>query len=482
MSPPVEFARFREGVAGKVADPTLQEALHKALGLVRTRSSAAMTDFSDSEGQKEQVCQVRRASVARLPDLLALLESNLVDAGTMVLWAKDAAEVRRYVRDIAASHGCARGILSKSMVGEEVDLEHELTVAGVSVIQTDLGERVVQLAGEKPSHITAPCLHMTAAEVGQLLERTEGMTYSDVPEDICRFLAQRLRPEFLEADLGVSGVNLAVAATGHLVLVENEGNVRMGYTLPDVHVALLGVERIVETWQQADHVLAVLPRMATGQRATSYLSLLGPSPLPGQTRYVIFVDNGRSRLARGGPFHELLRCIRCGACMNVCPVYEKVGGHAYGWTYPGPIGIAMMPVMKPGPEALHAGYLCTLCGACSEVCPAKIPLDKLIVLGRNLSQKARLPRDYRRERRPFRWLSWAFGGPRRFRWTHWWHRMAARISPKTVERIESRLGWGDARKAPRPDPILFRTRFSRDRCDSMAPHDGNGGGDPVVRR
>lgn len=457
----MDFSEFRQMVVGKLEDETLQRALSKALNTVRIKSPLALRELRDVEGHRDEASRRRGLDANDPATLLLQLEANLRREGTEVLWAKTDGDARALVAGIARKHGVTRAILSKSMVAEEVELEQGLKGAGVVAIQTDLGERIVQLAGEKPSHITAPCLHKTAGQIGRLLTEKMGMEATDSPHAISRFLAQRMRPVFLKAQMGVSGANLAVAGTGHLVMVENEGNVRMGWTLPPVHVVLVGIDKVMNDFSEMEHIVNLLPRMATGQRITCYVSVLAPAPLPGQKRYVVLVDNGRSTLFREGPFRELLKCIRCGACMNVCPVYEKVGGHAYGWTYPGPVGIAMMPLMGPPGMASMASSLCTLCGACSDVCPVRIPLDKLIVLGRARANRLKAKKDYRRERRLFGSVRWAFGGSGRFRFTHWGHRLGARTWPSLVRRVEGRMGWDGERLAPQPAKELFRKKFRR---------------------
>ncbi len=452
---------FLERMNKALEDRVLQAALNKALTTVRRKSAASLMELTEPQDVRDVAAEVKRIAVNSLHRNLQELESRLEHAGTEVLWARNAEEATQHVTDIAREHNIQRAIFSKSMVAEEIELEHALQHAGVRVIQTDLGERVVQLAGQKPSHITAPCLHMSAKEIGKLLKVKTGMEYTDDPERISRYLAEQMRPTFLAAQMGISGVNMAVSRTGTLVMVENEGNVRLGYTLPEVHVAVLGIEKVVETMRDADFVLSLLARKATGQRSTSYLSLLGPGPLPGQKRYVVFVDNGRSFVFSKGPYRELLSCIRCGSCMNVCPVYEKVGGHAYGWTYPGPIGIALMHLMGPPEMASQANYLCSLCGACTEACPVEIPLDKLIVMGRARTNRLKPGKEYRRERRAFRLVTQSMLKGGRYRFTHWGHKVGRAVAPGVVRGVERKLGWHDQRTAPVPAKVLFRTRFKR---------------------
>ena len=440
----------------KLADEQLAKALEGALRTVRRKSGEAMDDLADSEAVRDLAGKIRYENVNELRANLELFAERAEAGGSRVLWASTAGEARKLVAGIAKEHGVVKAVLSKSMLGEEIEVEQALRGAGVSAVQTDLGERVVQLAREKPSHITAPCLHMSAAQVAKVLSRTTGMEYTSDPAGICRQLAESMRPVFLAGHLGLSGANLAIADSGRLVMVENEGNVRLGYTLPDVHVVLVGIEKMVSTAAEAAVLLSLLPRMATGQAASSYVSLLSPQPIPGQTRYLVLVDAGRSDVFNAGPHRDLLKCIRCGACMNVCPVYEKVGGHAYRWTYPGPIGIALAPFMAPPEIGARVVDLCSLCGACTEACPVRIPLDRLIVLARAVAAGLKPPAEVARERKALRWYSRAMKGRLAYRWSHWGHRLMTRRFPDRLHRLVDRLGWAGPRTAPLPAPTLFR--------------------------
>jgi L-lactate dehydrogenase complex protein LldF len=448
---------LRQTVESKLANPTLQGVLRKALATVQTKSADVLSELTDVERLRETAASIRQESVYRLRENLQLFEKNCAAGGTKVLWAATAADATRQIVEIAQAVGALRVIMSKTMVGEEVELERSLKGAGKVVIQSDLGERVVQLAGEPPSHITAPCLHMSAAEVGRLLADKSGMDYTDDPQQICRFLARNLRSVFLQADMGITGANLLIAESGSVLIVENEGNVRMGYTLPPVHVVVTGIEKVVGTLAEASCLLALLPRLATGQRSPCYASLLPPAPLPGQKRYLVLVDNGRTALFNGGPFRELLRCIRCGACMNVCPVFEKVGGHAYLWTYPGSLGIALGPFMAPPAVAAQLPDLCSLCGECATVCPVKIPLDRLVVHARARAWAFKDVVQRRAERRRLRLAARALESPFFFRTSHWGHRMLARFLPATLAAREGELGWSGEREGPQPARQLFRS-------------------------
>ena len=450
------MSRLRDTVREKLADVGLQEALGRSLTASTARPDAVLDELEDVAALKDSAAEIRRHAVGWMWQLLETFEARLQEAGTTVLWARDSADVRRYVAEICSAHKVSRTVLSKTMVGEELGLEQAIKDAGSSVIQSDVGERVVQLGQQKPSHIIVPCVHLRAADVGKILHEHGRMPYSEDPKELSRGLAKSLRPHFLGAHMGVSGANFLVADCGTIVCVENEGNIRMGYSVPPVHVVITGVEKVLPTRDDARLLLSLLPRMATGQRATCYTSFLGPAPLPGQSRYVILVDGGRSELFGAGPCRDLLRCIRCGACMNVCPVYQRVGGHAYNWVYPGPIGIAMAPLLAPD-EAVDSLSLCTLCGACSEVCPVRIPLERLILLGRANIRGRRKRSAVRRERRMLRWFRRAMSGRVRYRMSDWGHRLGLAWFGGWVAAVQTKLGWHGNRAAPTPAKRLFRT-------------------------
>ncbi len=471
------MADLRDIVREKLADNALQAALARALGIVRGKRTAAVSELASFEDAKAVAAAVRSNAVQRLKDYLPQLEARLADEGTHVLWARDAAEACRMIVDIARQRSVRRCVMSKSMVAEEIGLEAALKNAGTVVVQSDLGERVVQLAHQKPSHITAPCLHLSAAEVGRILHEKSGIELSSDPEKLSRAVARTLRPVFLDAQMAVSGVNFAVAETGNLVLVENEGNGRMGYTMAPVHVAVTGIEKVVGTLADAAALLAVLPRSATGQRATCYVSILPPRPFPGQERFLVLVDNGRSAAFGAGPMRDVLRCIRCGACMNACPVYERVGGHVYGWTYPGPIGIVLAPFLGPQEVRAEISDLCSLCGACTEVCPVGIPLDRLIVLARGLSHSCRPAAVVKRERSALEWFGRAMGGRVSYRLSHLGHKLARAWFPKKLARTEAELGWSGVRTAPGPAAVLFRSRFKRRAAAEDGTADEGSGGE-----
>jgi L-lactate dehydrogenase complex protein LldF len=319
--------------------------------------------------------------------------------GGQVYWAETAEEANRYIAGLVQTHGVKKVVKSKSMVTEELHLNHVLERAGAQVVETDLGEYIIQLANETPSHIIAPVIHKTRQDVARLFREKLNATdedLADVPHMTA--LARRvLRHDFLQADMGITGVNFGVAETGSMCLVMNEGNGRLATTIPRVHVAVMGMERLVPTMEDLGVMLQILARSATGQKLSVYTNIItgprrrngagGEEPDGAEAFHVVIVDNGRSKIL-GSDLAEILYCIRCGACLNVCPVYQQIGGHAYGSVYPGPVGAVVTPGLYgigPWSELPHAS---SLCGACREVCPVRIDIPRMLLKLREEGTKA----------------------------------------------------------------------------------------------
>ncbi|MFH1531010.1 MAG: lactate utilization protein B [Pseudomonadota bacterium] len=448
-----------------VHDRDLRAALDRALDLSRRKRAEALSELPDAREARQIASDIRRYTLDNIKYYLTKFEGALEGSGVRVHWAVDAGEAVATVQGIARAASARRVVMSKSMVAEEIGLERGLVDLGLEVLQTDLGERILQLAGDRPSHIIAPCLHMSAGEIGRVFERTLDLPWTDNPEALSRAATADLRRGFLEADLGITGVNLAIADSGTLVVVENEGNVRMVTTLPRVVVSVMGIEKIVPDTPAALHLLDLLGRNATGQRWPGYVTWMSPGwpgEGPGPERHVVLVDNGRSRIHGAGPYRSLLWCIRCGACMNACPVYGRVGGHAYGHVYPGPIGAALAPLLSPGPGTAQLPAASTLCGACGDVCPVMIPLPgHLVRLRGDEAARGGFGGPPLLERLAFRIWGWFMGGRLRVRLSHWLHRVAERLVPGLMSRIADRLGWHGARVRPLPAAESFRVRWSR---------------------
>lgn len=406
--------RFEDRAAAELAKPKLSRAIGRAVDTVQERRDAAFGGY-DLEALRRAGEAIRAHTVARLDEYLDRFAERAEARGTVVFFAETAAEAAGYVRQTLERRGVRLVAKGKSMISEEVGLNHTLEAAGMEVVETDLGEYVVQLAREAPSHIIMPAMHKSRADVAETLRPVAGEVLPDDPSTLTAFARRVLREKFLAAGAGVTGANFGVAETGTVVLVTNEGNGRMCSTLPPVHIALMGMERVVPSTRELSILLPLLTGSATGQRVSTYLSLLGGPRRDGELdgpeeMHVVVVDNGRSAILPT-EFRSALHCIRCGACQNVCPVFRQVGGHAYGGTYGGPIGAVLTPLLAGFERAGDLPHASSLCAACTEVCPVRIPLhDHLLALRREVARE-RAPRG---ERLAFRLWAAAWRTPARF--------------------------------------------------------------------
>ncbi len=344
----------------------------------------AFGPLKDPEALRLRARAVKDRAMAALPELLERLEKNVVAAGGRVHWAADAEEARAVVLELARSNGVREVVKGKSMTAEEIGLNEALEEAGIWAAETDLGEYIVQLAGEKPSHIIAPAVHKNRFEIGDLFAEKLGVEPTYDPGELNAIARATLRERFLSAEMGLTGVNMAVAETGSIVLLENEGNIRFSTTAPRIHVALMGLDKVVADLEDMADLLNILPRSAAGQKMCSYVSIItGPrragEPDGPDEFHLIILDNGRSRIAADPVLRESLYCLRCGSCLNVCPVYLRIGGFSYGWVYTGPIGSVLNPQFLPPGRGKDLPFASTLCGACAEVCPVMIDLPKLML-------------------------------------------------------------------------------------------------------
>ncbi len=387
----VKTAQFKRNAEAALADEQIQQSLTRAIHHFDEARDIAIREFTPErwEELRERGRTIKDHTVANLDYYLELLSKRVAEAGGVVHFARDAEEVRQIMLRLARSRGIKSAVKSKSMISEEVGLNHALEEAGVEVTETDLGEYIIQLADETPFHIIAPAMHKSKEQVSDLFvehldePREEGIT------ELAGVARRVLRPKFLAADMGISGANFAVAETGTIVLVTNEGNGSLCTSVPRIHVALMGMEKIVPDIEDMAVFLRLLARAATGQRLSTYTTFItGPRRAEDEDGpeefHLVIVDNGRSRLLRDAALREALRCIRCGACLNICPVYRKVGGHAYGWVYSGPIGAVVTPVMVGLEEAKDLPFASSLCGACRDVCPVKIDIPHLLLKLRHM--------------------------------------------------------------------------------------------------
>lgn len=375
---------FYERVDGALHDATLKTALDRATARFIGNRAGAIGALSDAEALRDQARAIRAGALARLDTLLDQLARNVEARGGTVCWAADGEEARRYITDLARARGVQSIVKSKSMASEEIHLNEALEHAGLEVIETDLGEYMIQLAGETPSHIIAPAIHMTRERVSDLFNQHLGMPPTDDIPTMTQTARRALRQRFLQADMGISGVNFGVADSGAIVIVENEGNARLSTSVPRIHVAIMGIERIVANFADLGVMLQVLARSATGQKLSVYTSVISGPARAGEEDgpeefHLVLLDNGRSKIL-GGQYAESLMCIRCGACLNACPVYQAIGGHAYGGVYSGPIGAILTPLLQPDlPDTHMLPQASSLCGACQEVCPVRIAIPDLLL-------------------------------------------------------------------------------------------------------
>jgi L-lactate dehydrogenase complex protein LldF len=375
---------FRRQARAALADEQLRGALRQATTLFGERRRAAMASVADWEGARNRARAIKDETLLHLDRYLEQFVANAERAGAQVHWARDAEEACEIIGRIAAARGARTVVKSKSMATEEIHLNAALARRGIEPIETDLGEYIIQLAGETPSHIVAPAIHKTRGQIAALFAEKLGIAPSDDAAALTAAARQALRRRFAEADVGISGVNFAVAETGTMLILENEGNARLTTSLPRTHIALMGIEKVIPRFADLEVFLQLLPRSGTGQVLTAYQSLLtgvkrrpedeGPEEL-----HIVLLDNGRSRMLATPVTRQSLACIRCGACLNACPVYRQIGGHAYGSVYAGPIGAVLTPQLIGIERAAHLPYASSLCGACRDVCPVKIDIPALLL-------------------------------------------------------------------------------------------------------
>ena len=381
---------FFAASAVSIQDPILRQALIKVGTGFDGARLAAIEDVTPNRWDewREEARRIKIHTLEHLDYYLDLLERNVAKAGGQVHFAADATQANDIVASIARDGGVKIVTKGKSMVSEELSLNPVLESMGVEVFETDLGEYIIQLAGETPSHLVAPALHKTKEQVAQLFSEKLGLPPPETIEDMAKTAREVLRGKFLQAEMGISGANFLVAETGTLVIITNEGNGRMCTSAPRIHVGITGMEKVIPSLQDLAVFLRLLPRSATGQRITSYVTMVtGPRRETDEDGpeefHLVIVDNGRSKMLADPELREALYCIRCGACLNICPVYKKVGGHAYGWVYPGPIGAVVSPSLVGLKQAKDLPQASSLCGACREVCPVKINIPRMLLHLRN---------------------------------------------------------------------------------------------------
>jgi L-lactate dehydrogenase complex protein LldF len=450
---------FRERATGALHDAHLQEALTiattKFIGLRRE----AFTSFPEGEELRDRARAIKEATLQRLDHWLERLVANVEGRGGHVHYATTGDEARDIILDICRRAGARLAVKTKSMATEEIELNEALGRAGITPVETDLGEYIIQLAHEKPSHIIAPAIHKTKGQVAELFSRELRRRVAADPEALTRVARGELREKFLQADVGITGANFAVAETGTIVLVTNEGNGRMVTSLPPVHIAVVGVEKVIPSLTDLMVFLGILARSATGQKLSVYTTLVQgprrPDELEGPDElHLVLLDNGRIRQL-AGPLREALSCLRCGACLNVCPVYRQTGGHAYGYTYPGPIGILLTAMLHGQAAVTELAHASSLCGACAEACPVRIDIPKMLIELRRGGVETRTAPWA--ERVVFRVFATVLKRPARYRWAVRLARLLQRpfVRQGAIRRLPLFLGlWTQTRDLP---PVARRT-------------------------
>jgi L-lactate dehydrogenase complex protein LldF len=454
---------FEAASQAALSDPNLQRILGQLNDTLGRRNREAWQLLPGSDQMRERARTIKDETLAELDKHLETLERSVVARGGKVHWAIDGAEACRIVVELIQRRQATRVVKSKSMTSEEIHLNHALEDAGMEVVETDLGEYIIQLAGHRPSHIVAPAIHLSAGEIAEILSKPAGERLPVEREALAGFARKALRQKFAAAEIGISGANFAIAETGSIVLVTNEGNGRLTCAMPPCHIAIMGMEKVIPKLADLPHFLKVLARGATGQKLSIYTQVITGPRQPGELDgpeefHLVILDNGRSRIL-GSPLRESLFCIRCGACLNACPIYRSVGGHAYGGVYAGPIGAVLTPLYDGLSANHHLPHASSLCGACQAACPVKIQIpDLLIKLREQLhaepEQKSRLE-------------DLAYGLWARTLRSPWLYRLGTWLATRTigrwkrnspwVKKLPAKLGgWTKTRDFPAPAAERFR--------------------------
>jgi L-lactate dehydrogenase complex protein LldF len=460
-----EHHDFPGAAARALADSSLQAALTRVTETLMEGNRRGFATLADSDKLRDHAKRLKEHTLAHLDRYLSQLADSVERVGGRVHWALNAEEACRAIVDIARKSGSRSAVKSKSMTSEEIHLNPALEAAGVEVTETDFGEFILQLAGERPSHLVAPAVHHTRESVARVLSGYTGRSLPDDPQALAMTGRQLLRQKFRQADLGITGVNFACADTGTIVLVTNEGNGRLTTTCPRVHIAVMGLEKVIPRLQDLPVFLKLLARAATGQTLSVYTTLITgprrPQEIDGPEEFhLLILDNGRSRVL-ASPFRESLQCIRCGACLNACPVYRRIGGHAYGNVYSGPIGSILTPLYDGVALNPHLPHASSLCGACQAACPVKINIPHMLIGLREMQHSSskhpaerlayrlsieilRRPWLYRLALATLRWL------------TRW------RARDRWVSRLPGPgAGWTAVRDFPAPAPQTFRDLWKK---------------------
>ncbi len=464
-------SQFKIVASENVADPRLRQTFHSATHHALGQRAQSVRLVPEWEDLRERAHRIKEEAIEHLDLYLERLEASVIERGGRVFWARDASEAAGYVVDLCRRLGASTVVKSKSMAAEEIGLTDALEASGVEPVETDLGEFIIQVAGETPSHIIAPALHMTRQQIGGLFQEKFGIPYTDVPAELCAFARQRLRQEFLSARLGISGVNFAAADTGTIVVVENEGNARLCTSLPRVHLAIMGLEKVIPRFSDLPLFLKLLARSSTGQRQTSYVSMISGPRREGEWDgpeefHLILLDNGRSDILADPRVRRSLYCIRCGACLNTCPIYQRVGGHSYGSVYSGPIGAVLTPLFQGLEAAQDLPYASSLCGSCSNICPVKIDLHhQLLWLREKLVARGSTPW---RERLAMTLYAAGMKDPALYRMGSAILRLLLKVAGRGGRSLAI-PGWSSTRDFPAPAETSFKQWWEENRNQREEP-------------
>lgn len=467
---------FPSAARGALADTQLRRNLGAATATIRAKRAGVVAEVPDWEELREAGRAIKAATMARLDVHLESLEAEVTARGGVVHWARDADEANRIVVDLVKGTGETDVVKVKSMATQEIGLNEALEQAGIAAYETDLAELIVQLGGDTPSHILVPAIHRNRAEIREIFLREMpdvDPALSDDPRLLAMAARTHLRRKFLSAKVAVSGANFAVAETGTLMVVESEGNGRMCLTLPETLITVMGIEKLVPTWRDLEVFLQLLPRSSTGERMNPYTSTwAGVTPGDGpQSFHLVLLDNGRTAVLADEVGRDALHCIRCSACLNVCPVYERTGGHAYGSVYPGPIGAILSPLLTGVEDNASLPYASTLCGACYDVCPVKIDIPSILVDLRrqHVEQRRAEHRIPSAESLAMGAVSVAMAGPRRWALAQRGARVGRLLARgrDTIRRLPFPLSaWTSSRDLPTPPAETFRDWWARTRPET----------------
>jgi len=388
MSIQIKTGTFDERVQKGIENDFMLDSVASAQGRFRSGRKNAAEELGNWEDFRSLGEEIRTHTLQNIDYYLQQLSDQVSKRGGHVFFAETAEDANEYIQEVVKRKNGKKIVKSKSMVSEEIGLNKALEAVGAEVVETDLGEWILQLDGDVPSHIVTPALHLNREQIRQTFADKKGYDKTNTPEELALFAREQLRKDFLSADIGINGCNFAVAESGAITFVTNEGNARLCTSLPDTQITIMGMERIVPTWEELDVLVSLLTRAAVGAKLTSYITSITGTRLEDEVDgpeeyHLVIVDNGRSKIL-GTEFQSALHCIRCAACINVCPVYRHIGGHAYGSIYPGPIGAVLTPLLDGYEKHKELPYASTLCAACTDVCPVKIPLHKQLIRHRQI--------------------------------------------------------------------------------------------------